>query len=128
MYPSNHLPQSGRGRRTYSAEFKSQVVAACRVPSVSVASVARTHGINHNVVHRWLRELPDLGAHALPAVDAQRMPPSFIELPLPHTPVPTCQAEAGQVQVDLQRGDLSIKISWPASAPACAQWLVDLLR
>lgn len=128
MYPSNHLPQAGRGRRTYSTEFKSQVVSACRVSGVSVASVARTHGINHNVVHRWLRELPDRGAHALPAVDAQRMPPSFIELPLPQTSVPVCQAEDDRVQVDLQRGELSIKISWPASASACAQWLVELLR
>lgn len=128
MYPSNHLPQAGRGRRTYSAEFKSQVVSACRVSGVSVASVARTHGINHNIVHRWLRELPDLGLRSLPAVDAQRMLPSFIELPMSQTSAPACKAEECRVQVDIQRGELSIKVSWPASAPSCAQWLVDLLR
>jgi transposase-like protein len=128
MNPSNHLPQSGRGRRTYSADFKSQVVAACRMPGVSIASVARTHGINHNVVHRWLRGLPDPGVGPRRAADAELVPPGFIELPMPPTPVAPRQAQDGRVQVDLKRGDLSVKISWPASAPACAQWLVDLLR
>lgn len=127
MYPSNPLLQAGRGRRTYSAEFKSQVVAACRVPGVSVASVARAHGINHNVVHRWLRELPDRGLGSIRAANLDASP-SFIELPLPQTSVPVCQADDGRVQVDLQRGELSVKVSWPASVPTCAQWLVDLLR
>ena len=66
MYTNNHLPQPGRGRRTYSPEFKAQLVAACRIPGMSVASVARNHGINHNILHRWLRELPDPAALRLP--------------------------------------------------------------
>ena len=36
MYTNNQLPQPGRGRRTYSPEFKAQLVAACRIPGMSV--------------------------------------------------------------------------------------------
>ena len=54
MYTKNEL--SGRTRRQYSAEFKQEVVTLCRQPGMSVASVARRHGINHNIVHRWIRE------------------------------------------------------------------------
>jgi FlaA1/EpsC-like NDP-sugar epimerase len=50
MYTNNQLTPTGRGRRTYSPEFKAQLVAACRIPGMSVASVARNHGINHNIL------------------------------------------------------------------------------
>jgi transposase-like protein len=43
-------------RRYYSPEFKRGIVEACRKPGVSVASTARTHGINANIVHRWIQE------------------------------------------------------------------------
>ncbi|MDT7524474.1 transposase [Rhodoferax sp. TBRC 17198] len=61
MYTNKQLTPTGRGRRSYSPEFKAQLVAACRIPGMSVASVARNHGINHNILHRWLRELSDSG-------------------------------------------------------------------
>ena len=35
-------------RRTYSAEFKQQIVQACKAPDVSIASVALQHGLNTN--------------------------------------------------------------------------------
>ncbi|WP_155115834.1 transposase, partial [Acinetobacter johnsonii] len=33
-------------RRTYSAEFKQQIVQACKASEVSIASVALQHGLN----------------------------------------------------------------------------------
>ena len=44
-------------RRFYSPEFKTQVMQECRQSGASVAGVALSHGINANIVHRWLREL-----------------------------------------------------------------------
>jgi transposase len=41
------------GRRRYSEELKSQVLAECDAPGASVAKVAMARGINANVVHRW---------------------------------------------------------------------------
>ena len=45
-----------RTRRTYTAQFKVQLVAACLQPGASVAALAREHGMNANVLHRWRRE------------------------------------------------------------------------
>ena len=45
-----------RTRRTYSAQFKSRLVAACLQPDASIAALAREHGMNANVLHRWLKE------------------------------------------------------------------------
>lgn len=41
------------GRRRYSEELKSEVMAECDVPGASVAKVAMVRGISANVVHRW---------------------------------------------------------------------------
>ena len=43
-------------RRFRSPEFKPQVVGACAEPGASIAGVALQHGINANIVHRWLGE------------------------------------------------------------------------
>ena len=43
-------------RRVYSTELKIQVAQECRQPGASIAGVALSHGINANIVHRWLRE------------------------------------------------------------------------
>ncbi len=43
-------------RHYYSPELKGQIVAECQVSGASVAGVALAHGINANIVHRWMRE------------------------------------------------------------------------
>ena len=45
-----------RTRRSYTAQFKVQLVAACLQPGASIAALAREHGMNANVLHRWRRE------------------------------------------------------------------------
>ena len=42
------------GRRTYTLDYKLEVVRQCREPGVSVAAVALAHGINANLVRRWI--------------------------------------------------------------------------
>ena len=42
------------GRRTYSPEYKLEIVDECSVPGVSVAAVALTHRMNANLVRRWI--------------------------------------------------------------------------
>ena len=51
-----------RTRRVYSAQFKADLIAACLQPGASIAATAREHGMNANVLHRWLRE-HRLGLH-----------------------------------------------------------------
>jgi transposase-like protein len=89
--------------------------------------VARNHGINHNILHRWLRELPDPAALRLPQT-AHKAVPAFIELPIADSIAPAAVA-VDSVHVEIQRGDLSVKLCWPAAeTPACTQWLLELLR
>ncbi len=62
-------------RRSHSAEFNAQVLGECRQPGASVAAVAVAHGLNPNVVRKWLSGLnvKRMGA-SMPAT-AQRVPP-----------------------------------------------------
>ena len=45
-----------RQRRRHSLAFKQQVVGEAAVAGVSVAAVARRHGLNANMVHMWRRD------------------------------------------------------------------------
>jgi len=44
-------------RRSYPKSFKAQVVEECTQPGASVAGVALSHGLNANLVHKWIRRL-----------------------------------------------------------------------
>ncbi|MBY0412052.1 MAG: transposase [Burkholderiaceae bacterium] len=52
-----------RTHRTYTPAFKSELVAACLEPGTSIAALASSHGMNTNVLHRWLKEHAHTGHH-----------------------------------------------------------------
>ncbi|MBL8439482.1 MAG: transposase [Zoogloeaceae bacterium] len=109
---------TGRRRRTYSAEFKREVVAACRREGASVAGVALSHGINANVVHRWLRE----------AAGASR---AFVPVAFDLPAAPTAMAaapSAAEIRIEVERGESRVVVRWPlAGAGDCAAWLAEWL-
>jgi transposase len=126
-------------RRNYSAEFKAQVVAQCNAPGASVAKVAMSHGINDNLVHGWrklAREATMPAAMLCPtpatlASAAHR--PQFLAVPLPAslpTRLPTPSAAATPAaEVELRRGAVAVKITWPAAtAVELATFARELLR
>jgi len=43
-----------RTRRTYSKQFKAEVAEQCLMPGASVSAIALSHGINANVIRKWL--------------------------------------------------------------------------
>lgn len=53
-----------RTRRTYTPQFKAELIAVCLQPGASIAATAREHGMNANVLHRWLKE-HRLGQHQI---------------------------------------------------------------
>jgi transposase-like protein len=121
----------GRRRRcTHSAEFKAQVVAACRAPGVSIAAVALANGLNANLLRRWVvsgEEAPALSAATLSA------PPAELEVDgrafIPIEIEPSMAAGNQQISVELRRGATVVKVAWPlAGAAACAAWLRELVR
>jgi transposase len=144
---SNPVP-----RRRHSAELKAKVLAACNEPGASIAAVALSHGLNANLVRKWLvgRGLKRTGlavpiavkattaatAHStaapLLAADARFLP---IELAVP---APATNAESVRqadttpavpepIHIELRRGALHLSVRWPASAAAdCTSWLREL--
>lgn len=114
---------SGRARRNHSAEFKAQVVAACRVPRVSKAAVAMAHGINDNLARRWVVEAERRGG-GTSVESVSRAMPAFVPVQLP-APAQL----AGDIRIELRRGPIAITVTWPSSAASeCAAWMRELLR
>jgi transposase len=104
-------------RRRHSAELKQQILAECAQPGASVASVALSHGINANVVHKWRRQI-----HGS-SLDLQV--PSFVPVALP---APSCAA-APDIRIELRRGATSVSLTWPVcAAEHCAAWMRELLK
>ena len=42
-------------RRSYSKSFKAQVIQECAQRGASIASIALSHSLNANLVHKWIR-------------------------------------------------------------------------
>jgi transposase-like protein len=118
-----------RTHRTYAREFKAELVAACQVPGASIAALARQHGMNANVLHRWLKEHERSGCHALAARSAPGVaPPSPAFIPLALAAPPPVPREQ-EIKVELRKGALSMVITWPASAAAeFASWAAAILK
>ncbi len=113
-------------RRLYSPELKSQVVAETQVPGASVAGVALSHGINANIVHRWLRERTGQPAVAQSGFVALSLPSGKGKLAqLSDEPVKPEQ----DIRIELRRGATVVNVAWPvAQAGECAMWMRELLR
>jgi transposase len=54
------------GRRTYGVAAKRALVELCKGPGVSVAGTALTHGINANLLRRWILKYSDAKALTVP--------------------------------------------------------------
>jgi transposase-like protein len=54
-----------RQRTSYPKPFKAQIVQECLEPGVSMASVALRHGINANLVRKWIPAYRDRQAPTL---------------------------------------------------------------
>ncbi len=124
-------------RREYSAEFKTSVLQQSRRPGASLAGVALAHGINPNMVHRWLRE----ERQRLELAELQRGAAAFLPVQLPQVPVtqsipvprvvpPIDPSEVGQgIRIEIQRAGGKVTVIWPVqSASECGAWLREWLR
>ena len=104
-----------RQRTSYPKPFKAPVVHECLNPDVSIASVALRHGINANLVRKWIPIHPDQQASASPA---------FIPLKLEAAAIPLRQAVA---RIDVSFGQQALIVTWPISDPdGCARFIRSL--
>ncbi|WMY87543.1 transposase [Pseudomonas shirazica] len=100
-----------RQRSSYPKPFKAQVVQECLQPGATVSSVAISHGINANVIRKWLPLYRDQSA-TTPL-------PAFVPLKA----APKRPAEASVI-IELTMAGQVITVKWPTSDPeGCAQFI-----
>jgi transposase len=126
-------------RRMHGAEFKAQVLAECQQPGASVAAVALAHGLNVNLVRKWLvgRGIKRTGLPAPRSVTrmqsaAELAAASLQFIPVELAPEATATDEAAapspsDIHIDLTRGGTQLCVRWPSTqADSCAAWLREL--
>lgn len=102
-----------RQRSSYPKPFKAQVVRECLQPGATISSVAISHGINANVIRKWL----PIYREQLPVT----LPP-FVPL----RAAPKRQPEVSAI-IELPLGEQSITVKWPTSDPeGCARFIRGL--
>ncbi|MDO8772107.1 MAG: transposase [Burkholderiaceae bacterium] len=116
--------EATRARRTYAPQFKRGVVAQCLVPGVSVSAIALSHGINANVIRKWLPRREPGTSTALAS-----MLPVTIE---PREPVVTrkapMQATLGAARPDIELSLAGATVRLPAGFdPAELRSIVQIL-
>ena len=103
-----------RQRSSYPKSFKAQVVQECLQPGASISSVAISHGINANVIRKWLPFYRDQPPAPLPAF-------------VPVKVAPKRQAEASAI-IEVPFGEQTITVKWPSSDPeGCARFVRGLV-
>lgn len=111
--------ENSRKRRRYGAELKAQILAECAVPGASVAKVAMAHGINANIVHGWRKLAREAGAVTV----SQQFVPVAV------APTAKQSTDKRAIEVELRRGAITVKLSWPVSAAMdLSSWMRELLR
>ena len=116
----------------HSDQFKAGAVAACSQPGMSMAAVAMAHGINANLLRRWVHETEMkprsevVRAGIADEVKAQEPKTVFVPVSLPASAPP---AQAPDIRIELRRGQTTVTVTWPAGAASdCAVWMRELLR
>ncbi|WP_321836838.1 IS66-like element accessory protein TnpA [Pseudomonas kulmbachensis] len=104
-----------RQRSSYPKSFKTQVVQECLQPGATLSSVAISHGINANVIRKWLPLYRDQLPAALPAFVPLRASPK--------------RPEEASATVELPLGEQTLTVKWPTSDPeGCARFVRGLTQ
>jgi len=85
------------GRRRYETTSKERLVAACLEPGVSVSRLALEHGINANLLRKWIKK--DRAARSLPPSSPQAA--AFIPVQLEGTAERVLSRQDSVATVDL---------------------------
>jgi transposase-like protein len=116
----------------HSDDFKADAVAACAQPGMSMAAVAMSHGINANLLRRWVHEAQlkprseVVRANVVDGTKAQEPKTVFVPVSLPPSAPP---AQVPDIRIELRRGPTTVTVTWPAGAASdCAVWMRELLR
>lgn len=106
-----------RRRRQHAPEFKRGLVALCR-PGVPISAVALAHGVNANLLRRWINQHRNELAAAPAASALSKLVAVQVDLP--------AQVPSGDdaIEIGIEKNNARISIRWPGNqAHAFGQWL-----
>ncbi len=111
-----------RRRRQHAPEFKRSLVALCR-PGVSVSAVALAHGVNANMLRRWINQYRN-ELHTAPAASVpSNLVAVRVDLP---AQVP---ARDDAIEISIEKNRARVSIRWPGNqAQAFGLWLGAWLK
>ena len=122
-----------RTRQRYSKEFKNSVITEALQPHVSIAAVALSHGLNANLLRRWIQEsIPSYvgknQTRLLSASDSSSTQdvPGFLPVTVP---AQRAKSEGRYIEIEVQKGSLSLRLQWPVElSSACSAWLFKITQ
>ena len=134
----------GERRRTRSIDERKRIVEEALAPGVSVAAVARRHGLNANLIFKWIRrsregwrerrrgpakEKPGVAA-SLDTMAPAFVPVKLIELDAPSAPPPSdlMAKPARQTRRGARRGAMEISLPNGAKVSLDAEVDAEALR
>jgi transposase len=109
-----------RSRRRHSPEFKQGLVAQCQ-PGVSISAVALAHGVNANLLRRWINQFRSEQASRTVLV-----PPGLVAI---HVDSPAATPATDAIEINIQKRGTQISIRWPGNQThVFGQWLAGWLK
>jgi transposase len=113
------------GKRVYEERFKQAVVDQCLAGEASVASIALSHGINANLVRKWIVKRQRAGTAPVRAQPAPRMLPVMLNSALPMAEAPRAAPRTGIIELELAGGRIRVR---GAADLAALRAAIELLR
>ncbi|TAM36956.1 MAG: hypothetical protein EPN61_15315 [Burkholderiaceae bacterium] len=115
-----------RTRRTYALQFKRDVVARCLEPGASVSAIALSHGINANVIRKWLPRHGGMTSTAMATMLPVKVESAAVPVPVNPKPRMTMPLAGPRSPIELILNDATVRL--PAGFdPAELRSIVQIL-
>jgi transposase len=115
-----------RTKRHHSLEFRQRAIDAALQPGASVAGVALAHGLNANLLRKWIKASGK--AKCLDPLCIGQEGGALTALRV-RIEAPVISEEQREIRLDIRRGGTTIQMAWPTvEIGKLGVLLQDLLR
>ncbi len=115
-----------RTKRHHSLEFRQRVIDAALQPGASIAGVALAHGLNANLLRKWIKASGKTVHQNKVCMDQE--PGALTALPV-RIEAPAIREEPREIRIDIRRGGTTLQMAWPtAEIGKLGALLQDILR
>jgi hypothetical protein len=110
VVPGLILGHKSDGRCRYDREAKNELVHRCMEPGVSVAAMALAHGVNANLLRKWITlAIQRRGAGERPVLLPVTMQPMQPMQPIAATPTSSPVPSDGAIELVLPGGTIRVR-------------------